>query len=1135
MAAKLIDNDLGFPPLYGNDLGKKKKITYDKDGDLGFPDLYAEEKPEQSMWEQTKQFIKPIVKPIIEKTKQVATSLVEPNLKPTPLTSTAHGVVHAILPYIKEEELSLIFPTDKSAWDFAGEFAGSVLPFSTLGKATAGIKMLQAAKNAPLIQKVAKGAAKGALELGAYQTVGESFQKKPIEEKAKQVGSSAVFGGILGGGTELLGSTLKTIVNKLKTKAIIYPEEIKTAREVIKNKSMLDELKKTEKITVDDTKKLEEWFSKLPPTESKISAPLPKALPPYTIKLPETLPELPPTQRALDILSQTKEGKKQLSQQAPAPSPIAPLPVKEALPKIQDIVPKGYEIETPIKIIAPKLERLKGETLDQAIARKVGYQIDNGRVKLEENPIGGWKATLSPIGAEKPQMISAYKKQDVLNEVYKKLYPEYGAVEKLPSLSGVFAGIEPEYNDEKDKNKITGFKLNPYKAALGIGVMAGVKNIPQKITRPLINESKINISETGQKNLRSMVESVRNIVEKETNTVLPNSKIIQLAKEAELLSHGMPRETVEKMLASLYRTRQHEAALSVGKGVTKEFIDSIKKTSEYATMAGQLLQSHDIRVAPELYSLKGDLVRKLFKAGIDADKIMKASEGVDFNNQEQVTKLYRTFIKPTLKEWIDEFRYINMLSSPLTHIVNTSSNAAQVGFLRPVTKLISGSYDAIGSNITGKARSMYIKEVPVYYRGVMNSWADAVSMAADVMTGKSTIRKPDLEHIPTGSKLLRPFQVIPKALEAMDVFFQKLAQGGELEALTLRNLKKGGTATKQELADLAATEAERLVFRGALDPKNATGQGNLLSKIDSLTSTALSIGNKVPVFRWIVPFIQTPMNILKQGIEYSPMGVLTLKGSINKTEQLAKASLGSIVFLGAMANALEGNSTWAIPKSKKERELFYASGKKPYSIKIGSNWISYSKLGPLAYPMAMAAALHYVANDNPKADVYNMGQKMAQYASEMAGFFGDQSYVQSVGQAVKGVQGDWGQVRQLLTNMGTQLIPLSSLQRWINRIIDPYQRQPERDFSLPSFMQVAGQSIVGGSYLTPKMKAPRGEPIKRELPERLLASVSPFPISKTIPSYEKELKNYNLAQRRRAILSERKKEALRRRKEIMGY
>ena len=92
--------------------------------------------------------------------------------------------------------------------------------------------------------------------------------------------------------------------------------------------------------------------------------------------------------------------------------------------KVEDVTPKGFGIEGGGNVVSPKIQKLRGETLDNAIAREVSYQIDNGRVKLVEDR-DEWKATVVGVADEKPHVIRAYKKQQVLNEVWGYLNPNY--------------------------------------------------------------------------------------------------------------------------------------------------------------------------------------------------------------------------------------------------------------------------------------------------------------------------------------------------------------------------------------------------------------------------------------------------------------------------------------------------------------------------------------------------------------------------------------------------------------------------------------------------------------------------------------------------------------------------------------
>ena len=86
---------------------------------------------------------------------------------------------------------------------------------------------------------------------------------------------------------------------------------------------------------------------------------------------------------------------------------------------IKDVTPDGYG-PTEETGTAKVNDMLKGESIDEAMTRKIGYQIDNGNVKIEETK-DGWKAIISTSTG--PNVIRATKKQAVINLAFKKLYP----------------------------------------------------------------------------------------------------------------------------------------------------------------------------------------------------------------------------------------------------------------------------------------------------------------------------------------------------------------------------------------------------------------------------------------------------------------------------------------------------------------------------------------------------------------------------------------------------------------------------------------------------------------------------------------------------------------------------------------
>jgi hypothetical protein len=593
-----------------------------------------------------------------------------------------------------------------------------------------------------------------------------------------------------------------------------------------------------------------------------------------------------------------------------------------------------------------------------------------------------------------------------------------------------------------------------------------------------VNLNRLNLDQEAKNKISRASQVLSPELEKVKGGKLTNAEIIEKAKESEMLGRVTTREETAQMAASVLAARQNMSKLAESPGMAKDFLENLKTVSAAATDMGRNLQKLSIDAEPGLAQTKIDLAKKLLDAGVDIDKIEAAAKDVNFNDQKQVTAFFRQFVPPTFWEKLDVYRYGNILSSPKTHIVNAASNLLQVAGVRPVLRLTTGAVDFVSSGLSGKTREYYVGQVPAYYKGMFNSMGKAFGDAVETIKGKKIVERPDIEHIPTGSKWLAGHQSVMNMLEAGDVFFRTLATAGEEEALAYRNIKGGKQLSSIQIQLQAKTKAAETIFRGELDPKNKLGQGFLLSGIDQFTNAAYQF-RRVPGGKWIIPFIKTPMNILKQGVEYSPMGFLTVPGNVLKKEQAAKAIVGSAVFGGASMIAFSGNSTWSIPRGKKQKEAFYAAGMKPYAIKMGGKWISYSRLGPLAYPIAMAAAMKYYYEDAPDALSEEKMSKAGDVFVGLAQFFSDQSYLQGIKQAIDAISTSYGRAG-LVGSISSQLVPMSSLQRWVTQIVDPIYRKTDKDFSPKAIVEKVKAGIPGLSKDLPAYKDVGDQPSKRK-------------------------------------------------------
>lgn len=626
---------------------------------------------------------------------------------------------------------------------------------------------------------------------------------------------------------------------------------------------------------------------------------------------------------------------------------------------------------------------------------------------------------------------------------------------------------------------------------------------------PAVNIENLNISETAKTKLKKATEVISDEIKNQTGKPITHEEVLEKAKEADLLTKGSSREKMVEFQAALLKTRQQLAALAEQKELTPEFLDTLRVVANTGTDIASQLQSFRIDAFPEYAAVKTKIIKELMKLGYASEEIIDAGQGVDFTDLQQVTEFYRKFVDPKLSDVLNEFAYINILSSPKTHIVNIFSNLLQTAGLNPITKLATTGVDSVASLLTGKDRQYYLDEISAFYKGALNAIPEASNAVGEALQGKAFIERPDISRIPTNSKFIdyATFGIgkyVPRALEAMDVFFRTMIEKGEIEALTAKYQKQndGKLPSEKEQVNIekeARRKAEYYVFRQKPDEANKSGQGDLLSAVDKMTNAVYKL-RKVPGARWFVRFVQTPMNILKQGIEYSPAGFATVKGAENKSEQIAKALIGSVLVATSYAVAASGRTTWALPRSKKDREEFYAAGRIPYAVKIGDTWYSYSKLGPLAYPLAIGAAIHYYEKESPTALSDSAIKKASDALAGVMGFFADQSYVRSLGDLIKAIQGEQYKISSLITSVPTQLIPLSSLQRWVNSFTDPLYRDKEKDLSFETIVDNMKSSIVGLSKTIEPKKDSKGKEIKKE--NVIENALSPIAISKEKPREE---------------------------------
>jgi hypothetical protein len=618
-----------------------------------------------------------------------------------------------------------------------------------------------------------------------------------------------------------------------------------------------------------------------------------------------------------------------------------------------------------------------------------------------------------------------------------------------------------------------------------------------KYARPSAqNMERMTVSEQADTLLRDTAEKIGAESFERGDSVRHADIKAKAAEDGELLQSAIGKDETEKFAATIHRTATHLANMAEGGVATRELVETFKNVSTAKTHIGRLLNSFAIQTESGAGVAMREMIERLDEMGKTTDEILKDLEGVDFNDPAQAQKAFETKIKPKLGEIIDAYRYANLLSSPKTHIVNITSNWLQAGILRPADRAMAAMWDGLYSKYKGKERE-HFASLPAYFKGQASALQKAWEAAVAAFKGKAPMTHLDLQRSAAASKLPPGLKHVSRLLEAQDKFFMTIIEGGEYAALADGAKKAGKAINEVEIASKAQATAKELTFRKPLDPSNETKQGHILSIVDRFSGGMQAfldtkVGGSRP-FRWVVPFIQTPMNILKQGLEHTPMGFATMWGATDKAAQAAKATTGSLVFMGAGMLSMQDRTTWSVPKGEKDKAAFLAT-RQPYSVLIGGHWVAYQRLGPIAFPIALAAAMKHYSEDAPTADGFD-ADAIAKGVAAMIPFFGRQSYMEQIGNIMDAVTSEDPASADVIANFPKQMITAVSLQRWITTIVDPVYRKAGKRLGrngLRNIMQQLQKDIPGLSEGVPAAKGPDGKPAQRKMPE--VNAVSPVEV-----------------------------------------
>jgi hypothetical protein len=451
------------------------------------------------------------------------------------------------------------------------------------------------------------------------------------------------------------------------------------------------------------------------------------------------------------------------------------------------------------------------------------------------------------------------------------------------------------------------------------------------------------------------------------------------------------------------------------------------------------------------------------------------------DDADAAAKFISDVAKPGMGDKMLEVWVNGLLAGPYTHVVNSTSNALTALMKLPEELLAAG----VGK-ITRSSDRITAREVQKRATGMVQGTLDGLRAANKVIKGEdlpADLSKTELIRRESISGVKGKIIRIPsRALEVQDELFKGISRRGELASLAYQRALKEAKGDKVEL--------ERLYKKYLDNPTKAmqkqadefaryqTFQNDLIGWPKSVQEFA----RKHPGFRYLVPFIRTPVNILKYARDRSLLAPTTKAfwkdiraGGRKRDQAVARLTMGAGITgtIGYMFG--EGLVTGGGPSDPGERASLLATGWQPYSFKIGDTYYSYARMEPLSTVVGVTADFFTLQDYLEKDEAENIATLLPM---SLAKNVFDKTFLQGISNFIEAVLYPERYGQKYLEGMAASVLP--NVLPQIARGVDPTLRQTEGFLDvlqsrtpflskkLPARLDAWGDEIVRVGYTKPE-------------------------------------------------------------------
>lgn len=338
-------------------------------------------------------------------------------------------------------------------------------------------------------------------------------------------------------------------------------------------------------------------------------------------------------------------------------------------------------------------------------------------------------------------------------------------------------------------------------------------------------------------------------------------------------------------------------------------------------------------------------------------------------------------------DWIDKinaWRYMAMLANPRTHIRNILGNSLFVpmkSFKNAIGATIESGLEKSGK-LAKDRRTKSLEAMTRRAKPFKEFAKKDFAKAQDIISGQSRYNSKqgvyDKVRVFDNNILEGIRKKNSDLLEAEDIFFlEKAYETAFAQAMVARGLKvsdvENNAKLLNEIRAIAIDEAQKATYRDA--NTFAKGFDNIKKGMRKKARNAENNRGKIGwalgniIMEGTVPFTKTPSNIIRRGIEYSPVGVINgicdvnkriKNGDVNLAEGIDRLSAGlsgtMIMALGALLSQL-GAIRGAGDEDDNKKTIDELKGYQDYSLNFFGVNYTLDWMSPAAMPLFIGAEL----------------------------------------------------------------------------------------------------------------------------------------------------------------------------------